>query len=485
MKLQLSNGSYKHPSIDVNPQDTINLYPVEGGPGGREGIVSLRTGGLSLLVDLVGLEIRCLITVGDYTYVVVDNRVIRFSINYGTLAVTQTALGTIDSTTGKVYAAANPTQIIFVDGTTTGYIYNQNTEVFAAIADSDFLGAGSVVFIDGYFICNRPGTGQFFASDLNDGTTWDPLDIATAESSPDSIACLASSKGELWIIGQESTEIWYDAANASGMPFSPREGLTIKVGCGASQSVCNINDTLIWLDNRGYIVQATVSNFVRNNNSGYDLPVISSEALTTEILSYFNRDNAIACTFNYRGHLMYQITFPTAKKTWVYDLNTKLWHQRAYYTEKDRFTYHHGQHYTQSGALHILGGIASGKLYLMSPEYYDDAGDPIHCVHTTTVNNNEFALIGVDAIETRCETGRATQSGAGSDPAISLQYSVDGGHTWSFSLPASLGEVGEYALPIRWNRLGYGREWIFRFTVVEPIAFSLISLSAYISETEL
>ena len=484
MKIPLSNGSYKHPSIDVNPQDTINLYPVEGGPNGREAIISLRTGGSVLLVDLGGYEIRNLTTLGDYTYVVVDNRVVRLSINPATFAVTQTSIGTIGSLTGKVYTAINPTQIMFVDGTATGYIYTVATEDFSAIVDSDFLGADSVVFIDGYFFCNKPNSGQFFCSGLNDGTSWDALDIATAESSPDNLVSVATSKSELWLIGSESTEIWYNAANASGMPFSPRDGLAVKIGCGAKESIVNINDTLIWLDNRGYIVQATVSDFLRNNNSGYDLPAIASEALTAEILSYTNRADAIACSYNYRGHLMYQITFPTANKTWVYDLNTKLWHQRTYFDPYYGEGIHLGQHYAQSGSLHLMGGLASGKVYLISPDYYDDAGQAIYCSLTTAVNNSEFSLLGVDAIEIRCETGRAAQTGLGSDPQIVLQYSVDGAHTWSYDLPESLGVVGEYAHPIRWNRLGYGREWVFKFTVVEPIPFSLISLSAYISEME-
>ncbi len=54
------------------------------------------------------------------------------------------------------------------------------------------------------------------------------------------------------------------------------------------------------------------------------------------------------------------------------------------------------------------------------------------------------------------------------DPQIILQYSNDGGHTWSNERWKSMGKIGEYGKRIRWNRLGSSRNRIFRILISDP-----------------
>ncbi len=494
MLIPVAGPAYKHPSIDVAYQRCVNLFPTTTSPvkdDKEQKLVLLPTSGSIELVDLGSDACRCLANFGDYIYAVVGATVYKLTVNElsGTVDATAT-LGTIGTTSGTVYAASNPTQIAFVDGSATGYIYTPGTGVFATIdsTDSDFPGGVNIKFIDGYFIVAAPNTGNLWTSALNNGNSWDPLDIATAESSTDNIISLGVSKGELWVLGTDSVEIWYNAANVSGSPFSPRTALTIRIGCGAANSVVESSDLLTWLDNRGFIVQSTVSSFIRDNNSGYDLTIISDESITAEILSYPVWNDAIACNFNdKRGHLMYQITFPTAKKTWVYDYTTKLWHERAYYYAFDNELQHHlCQYYTKLRSLHLTAGIRNGIIYVATPDSYDDAGVNIRRIRTLPpfMDPESRGLISIDRVDLRCETGNSPQNGEGSDPYIDLRYSVDGGHTWSDYMRRSMGKVGEYAKPIPWNRLGYGREWVFEFSLSEPIKFSIIDAHVLVSEVE-
>jgi hypothetical protein len=67
------------------------------------------------------------------------------------------------------------------------------------------------------------------------------------------------------------------------------------------------------------------------------------------------------------------------------------------------------------------------------------------------------------------EAGVGLVSGQGSNPVILLEISKDGGHTWSQPHPASLGAIGEYKKRAIWNRLGQARDWLFRFTVTDPV----------------
>lgn len=492
MKLSISGETYKSTFTDVNSQRCINMFPMTAGPGGRGStgdtpMVLTPTSGLKLLTAIPGNQTRALKTVGDYTYAVVDSTAYQCTVNAASETISYTSIGTLSSSTGTVYIASNLTQIMFVDGTADGYIYTPAAGTFQNIlsVDTDFPGATHVAYIDGYFIVNAPGTQLFYTSALNDGLTWDPLDVASAESSTDKTIALGVVKGELWILGTNSTEVWYDAANASGSPFSARTGLGLRIGCGAANSVVEINDLLIWLDNRGFVVQSDLAPFLRNNNTGYQLAIVSNEAVTSEILSYGQWSDAIATTYNDRGHIMYQITFPTAEKTWVYDYTTKMWHERAYRAPslgQDRE--HLCQYCTQVGTGYLVAGVRSGNMYLMSSAYYDDAGTPIRRTRVTTPQNNEFSLLGIDMLQVRVGSVDVPVTGLGSDPKMGLRYSVDGGHTWSNEMLRSIGQTGQYARPISWNRLGSGREWIFEFNISEPIGFALIDASLSISEVE-
>lgn len=486
MQLSLCGPSYKHVAQEVNNQQTINMFPVQVGPEGRGKMTLIPTAGLSLLADLGTDPVRCMDTVGDYTYVVAGTSVYKLDINYLTKTATSINIGTItSSSSGTMKMAANPTQIMWVDGTTSGYIYTPGTGVFQEITatDADFTGGEDIQFIDSYFIVNSPNSGRFYFSASNNGLSWDPLDVATAETSTDNIVGLGKTKGELWVIGSSSTEIWYNAANATGSPFSLRTGLQIQIGCGAPDSIVSVDDLLVWLDNRGFIVQSAVSPFIRSNNSGYELNIISDEAITTEILSYTRRDDAIAMTYNDRGHIMYQITFPTEKKTWVYDYTTKVWHERSYYNSFAQEPQHHlGQFYAQSNSLHVMAGIRDGKVYLVSDNYYSDNGNAIRRTRVTSLqyDPDAFRVGCVNRIELRVGIKQHDISA----PKITMRYSNDGGHTWSHHLTRDLGAVGEYNKSIIWNRLGNGREWLFEFTISEAMPFAIIDGMALVSELE-
>ena len=485
MDINVAGGAYLHISQDANFQRCVNMFTVGSGEGGRggsegkQGQVLLPTAGLTLLTDKGLGKCRGMKTVGAYTYAVMGNTVFRLSINATTLVVTSVTLGTLTTSTGEVNISANPTQVIFVDGTVSAYTYTLATTTFAVMSDADFPIANYVAFLNGYTIVNVASTGKFQVSSLNDSRAWDATDIATAESNTDNIVGFGVAKGELWIFGSASTEIWYDAANASGMPLSPRTGLELQIGCGASASITQLDDLLVWLDNRGFIVQSDVAPFVRNNNSGYTLKIISTEAITSQILGYSTTSDAIGMSYNDRGYLMYQITFPTARKTWVYNYTTKLWHERAYFkgtTSQEHF----GQYYAQSGALHLMAGQRDGKIYLSSNLYYDDAGNTIRRIRTTAPQNKQTSLMGVDCLELRMETGNVP---VGADtPLISLRYSNDGGHSWSDELIRDMGTSGNYAKSIRWNRLGSAREWAFEFLVTAQVPFSIISASVDFEE---
>jgi hypothetical protein len=61
----------------------------------------------------------------------------------------------------------------------------------------------------------------------------------------------------------------------------------------------------------------------------------------------------------------------------------------------------------------------------------------------------------------------------GSSPTVMLDFSDDGGHTWSSESWAladnTAGAIGNYKTRVKWNRLGKSRDRIFRVKMTDPV----------------
>src|SRR5260221_10791132 len=86
------------------------------------------------------------------------------------------------------------------------------------------------------------------------------------------------TKAEMWAFKTKTIEVFYDAANSPGFPFSPRIGSELDLGCGAPDSVVNLDNLLMWMDGRGYIVESQIAPYYRNNNTGYKVGIVSTDA---------------------------------------------------------------------------------------------------------------------------------------------------------------------------------------------------------------
>lgn len=470
MKIPLSGETYNHPTKDVNAQRSVNLYPAEYGPRGQQDapvLILEATPGLLELVNGTGEEVRAIIPYKNKLYAVIDSTFYEVTLNTAGTSATLTSRGTITtSSTGIINWDTNPTQIMMVDGTSTGgWVYTPANTTLTQITDADFTGGVTVVFIDSYFIYNTPNAATIYASAINDGTSISALDVVTAEGYPDNLVALEKFHGELWAFGEQSIEIWYNAANPTGFPFSRRQGAFLDIGCSASNSVVRIDDNaLIWLDQKNRVVQAV----------NYNTQVISNPAINAELDSYAVTSDAIAYSYEESGHVFYVINFPTANKTWCYDLTTQLWHERAYRNFSNKLERHLVNCITPFGKFNIAGARNSGKIYILSKDYYDDAGDAIQRLRSTGHFSGEYELTGISELELHAGVGKGLVTGQGSDPQIMMRYSNDGGYTWSNELWRSLGKLGNYSQRVRWNRLGTAREWLFEFSYTEPTDFTLI-----------
>lgn len=457
--------SYTLGSLNVDCQRCINLYPEinETGRGKENEVASLvGTPGLSLLLTTAAAgPIRGTHAASNgQAFVVSANKLYRISS-----AWVATELGTLSSTTGPVSMADNGTYLMIVDGD-FGYTWNINTSTFATISDPDFPGADQVTYQDGYFIFNWPATGKFMITDLN-GVGVDALDFATAEGAPDDLVGLISDHRDLWLFGSTSVEVFFNSGNAD-FPFERVQGAYIEHGCAAAFSIAKMNNSVYWLgkDSEGHGIVYTAQ--------GYQPQRISTHAVEQAIQSYGDISDASAYTYQDGGHFFYVLNFSSANTTWVFDSSTNLWHERAYFTN-GQFERHRADNHMFAHNKHVVGDYQNGKIYELSKTTYSDNGAAIVRRRVSPHVSADMDRVFYKQFQLDIETGVGIDgSGQGDDPQAILEFSDDGGHSWSNEKWTGFGAIGNRKSRAIWRRLGQARDRVFRVTITDPVKVTLI-----------
>lgn len=285
---------------------------------------------------------------------------------------TSTLLGTTAVNVTPVKMGDNGTTMVVVDGSAFGWTVDLSSHAYAAISDPNFYGSNFVETMDTFLIFNKPGTNVFYCSDSN-AVTFDPLFFAAKTGYPDSLSGIAVQNRNIWLVGNQSTsEIWFDAG-AADFPFQIMPGPFVEHGSIAVWSLAKQGGSVFWLSQDPYgtsiVVEAT--NFTANK--------ISTPAIEAQIGSYGTISDAIGWCYEQLGHAFYWIKFPSANgglgADWVYDLTTKLWHERSWLNPATCDPEaHRAVAMAFAYGVNVAGDRETGQLYMMDPNNATDAG---------------------------------------------------------------------------------------------------------------
>jgi hypothetical protein len=397
MKTPILGSAYVARSVNAADNRMVNLFPEVIPEGGKEAGFLSRAPGLNFLQTVGTGPIRALWahqTNGSDFYVVSGNQFYKLT----GLNATPTLLGTVAGT-GPVSIADNGTQL-FIAANGPSYIYNEVTNVFAQITDPDFAGAVTVAYLDGYFVFNQPNSQIIWVSQLLDGTSVDPLDFASAEGSPDGVVGLIADHRELWVFGTDSVEVWYDSG-AADFPLQRIQGAFNEIGCVSAYTIAKMDNGLFWLgtDARG-------QGIVYRAN-GYTGVRISTHAVEYAIAQYGNISDAIAYTYQQEGHAFYVLTFPSGNATWVYDVATQAWHERAGFDDGE-FMRHRSNCQCNFGGNIIVGDFENGNIYTFDLDVYADNGDIqkwLRSWRALPTGQNNLKRTAHHSLQLDCETG--------------------------------------------------------------------------------
>ena len=505
MKTPILGATYEARSVNAADSRMVNLFPEIVPEGGLEPAFLSRAPGLRLLTTCGTGPIRGMWQTTTYGYVVSGTELYHVDATW-----TATKLGDVTGT-GPVSIADNGIQL-FIACNPDGFIYNMLTGVFQQITDPDFPGAITVSYLDGYFVFNEPDSQRFWITAIFDGTDIDALDFASAEGSPDGLSSLIVDHRELWLFGTNSIEVWYDSGGAD-FPFSRIQGAFNEIGCAAPYSVAKLDNGLFWLGSdargRGIVYRA----------NGYTGQRISTHGVEWHIQQYANIGDAIGYTYQQDGHAFYVLVFPDAKTTWVYDVATGSWTERASWINS-AFDRHRGNCQMAFADEIAIGDFENGNVYAFDLDVYDDNGSVQRWLRrwrALPTGQNDFKRSAHHSLQLDCETGVGldglepgdvlflmtqnsdyllTESGnylvedfvatVGVDPQVTLRWSDDGGHTWSNEHWRSMGKIGQYGYRTIWRRLGMTvklRDRVYEITGTDPVKIAIMGAELQASPT--
>ena len=184
------------------------------------------------------------------------------------------------------------------------------------------------------------------------------------------------------------------------------------------------------------------------------------------------------------------LTFPTANATWVYDVATQAWHERAGWdTTLGQFTRHRSNCQCNFGGNTVVGDYENGNIYTFDLGVYADNSSIqkwLRSWRALPSGTNNLKRSSQHSLQLNCESGTGLNTGQGSDPQIMLRWSDDGGHTWSNEHLSNMGKIGEYYRRVFWRKLGMTvklRDRVYEVSQTDPVKAVIMGAELIISPT--
>lgn len=279
--------------------------------------------------------------------------------------------GTVD-TTGGVYrfsSCLGATPKLQLGNGVKAYNYDDGAGL-VLINDVNFPAA----FVKGWAYLNATtyvmlATAHIQGSDNNDPVSWDALNDILAQIEPDQGKALAKQLVYVVAFKEWSTEVFYDAGNATGSPLGRVEGAKVNYGCVSADSVQDLDGTLLWIG--------------RSRTAGVQVLVLESlkaDVVSTQPIERLLQGADFSSVYSWQvsldGHRFYVVTLKNENLTLAFDLDQKMWSQ--WMDINGGYMQIVGSTFDTSGRA-ILQGESDGRLYYSSADYLDDAGYVFYC----------------------------------------------------------------------------------------------------------
>lgn len=147
-------------------------------------------------------------------------------------------------------------QFIFIKNGAYGWVFTVLTSGLIQIFDPTYVAiphlttGNSIAYLDGTFYVLDSKGGIWGSKVIDDPRVWDATNVTYANGEPSPPIAMKAYKQYLVVMKQNSTQVFYDAANPQGSPLLPIQSIRIQYGCVAWASATLVGDSLFWVGRR-------------------------------------------------------------------------------------------------------------------------------------------------------------------------------------------------------------------------------------------
>ena len=457
MKLQIALNSARGRATSLTAERLVNAFAEKAPEGAESSSVVHGAPGMVTHADTSAGACRGLLAVAGVLYSVNGNGLYKITSSGGV-----TLLGTVAA--GGLVSMASNGDIIVVVTDPSAYTYTISTATFAQITDVAYGGAHSVIWMNQTFIF--ASATEHFIGATGGLLPFDPLLAASAEYAPDDIIGIARDHNELLIFGASTLESWQNVTvqEATDYPFEAISGATGEKGLAGKRAVAQLDNTTVWLDQNG---------IVRRLAGGYVPERISTEAIEHQLASA-TLVSAEMMVYVLEGHECFALN--TDVGTFVFDANTRLWHERQSYGlarwKAQCSAYVWGSWY--------VGNYSDGVISRLDLDVNDENGEPLVASMIFPPIVFGRSRFTVQSLEVACDVGVGTPT---VDPIMQLRLSRDG-QAWTNGAQRGMGLSGDRAKRVYWNRLGQWDKCHVRLDISDAYKRAVYAAYADISQDD-
>lgn len=320
----------------------------------------------------------------------------------------------------------------------------------------------SIEYINRQFIITGDD-GLFGTSDVGDGDTYNSLNFAESETSPDALIRAYKFNQLIYMMGADTTELWYNSG-VGNPPFARQDTALVNVGLAGKYAVTNSDSFLYWIGDDRKVYQCV----------GSQARHVASPSIAHLMEDMDTVSDCIASRAVIEGQDMIVFSFPSANKTLMFSETHTYWVCLSSGLEGDRW---YGNAVIRCYEKNLVSDYRNGNVYELDLDTYTDNGDERIRIRTLPSFSGDLiqhkGQVTVGNVRINMEVGTGLSTGQGVNPVLMCEFSPDGGRTWQAEQQVTIGEMGDYKHTVDFWDFSTGYEVRCRISCSDPVYLSM------------
>jgi len=377
--------------------------------------------------------------------------------------------GTVSGSGRAVFADDGSNLYFTVDNKLWRWRFDTLTEVTQSVVTNPH----AITYINRKFVI-AGDNGLFGVSDPSDGTTYNDLNYAEAETLPDPLLRPYNFSQVVYMFGSQTTEIWQDAG-AGNPPLVRQDSSLVNVGAAGYYCVTNTDQYLYWLGDDRKVYQG-VGSSARNVATPEISHIIDSLSVVSD---------CICSTVVVEGQDFVLFKFTDANRSLLYSETNNIWTELASGTSNPSDMAYIGNEFIRCYGKNLVS--TNQGVYELDLNAYLD-GDAARLLIRTLPSFTGMMIgkpgnrITCGGVRINMQLGVGLATGQGSAPVLMCQFSPDGGETWQAEQFVPIGAMGDYTGPVYFYDFCTGYDVRCRIMCSDPVFISLFAGVAFLTD---